>query len=99
MKTEIFYAMDEPDAITPALDMFNVIAKEEYEKRSEKPGLDITRCPTLAQSMEFKCDNFPQGMYLWRDDRLIVMFTIVRDSRNWSVCVFNDLRTDDGEVT
>jgi len=92
MKTKLFYAMDEPDAIKPAKELFDAIARKEYIKRKKHPGLEVTHVPTHSQIMDFNCDNFPSGMYLWKDSRLIAMFTVVRDDKNWSVCVFNDLR-------
>jgi hypothetical protein len=88
----LFREMDEPDAIRPAKELFDAIAKSEYEKRGGRPGLSITHTPTVIQVAEFKCDNFPSGMYLWRGNRLIAQFTVVRDDWNWSVCVFVDLR-------
>ena len=88
----VFKAMDECDAIAPAKAHFDAIAKEEHERCEGRPELTITHCPTQSQISEFKCDNFPQGMYLWRNERLIAQFTVVRDSWNWSVCVLVDLR-------
>ena len=92
---KIFYAMDECDAVAPALKIFRGIAKEENEKLNG-PGMQITHTPTLEQQFLARQgglgENFVQGMYLWRNGRLIAMFTIVRDDKNWSVCVFNDLR-------
>jgi hypothetical protein len=94
-EVKIFRAMDEQDAIKPAADLLTAIAKEEHTRRDGRPGLEITHCPTVKQTLDFKCDNFPQGMYLWRDNKLIALFTVVRDSINYSICVFNDLRKYD----
>jgi hypothetical protein len=94
---KVFKEMDECDAIALAMALFDAIAKEEHERREGQPGLAVTHCPTAAQVSEFKCDNFPQGMYLWREDQLIAQFTVVRDQWNWSVCVFADLREIDKE--
>lgn len=90
---KIFKAMDECDAIAPAKALFDTIAEEEHVRREGRPGLCVTHCPTFDQVSTFKCDNFPQGMYLWKGERLIAQFTVVRDGWNWSVCVFVDLRS------